>query len=117
MLTEPAARPHLCTVFDRQDIIRALSGATYTCRRGSRSARCRTTSGRSSSVLGSALGNLVANAFEHVERGEVTIGTTPGAIFVEDKGAGIATDLLGDVRHPFVRGDSSSGDGLGLAII
>jgi signal transduction histidine kinase len=69
------------------------------------------------SVLGSALGNLVANAFEHVERGEVTIGTTPGAIFVEDTGAGIATDLLGDVRHPFVRGDSSSGHGLGLAII
>jgi signal transduction histidine kinase len=69
------------------------------------------------SVLGSALGNLVANAFEHVERGEVTIGTTPGAIFVEDTGAGIATDLLGDVRHPFVRGRSSSGHGLGLAII
>jgi signal transduction histidine kinase len=69
------------------------------------------------SVLGSALGNLVANAFEHVERGEVTIGTTPGAIFVEDTGAGIATDLLGDVRHPFVRGDASSGHGLGLAII
>ena len=69
------------------------------------------------SVLGSALGNLVANAFEHVERGEVTIGTTAGAIFVEDTGAGIATDLLGDVRHPFVRGDSSSGHGLGLAII
>jgi signal transduction histidine kinase len=69
------------------------------------------------SVLGSALGNLVANAFEHVERGEVTIGTTPGAIFVEDTGAGIAMDLLGDVRHPFVRGGSSSGHGLGLAII
>lgn len=69
------------------------------------------------SVLGSALGNLVANAFEHVEQGEVTIGTTPGAIFVEDTGAGIATDLLGDVRHPFVRGGSSSGHGLGLAII
>ena len=69
------------------------------------------------SVLGSALGNLVANAFEHVERGEVTIGTTPNAIFVEDTGAGIATDLLGDVRHPFVRGGSSSGHGLGLAII
>lgn len=69
------------------------------------------------SVLGSALGNLVANAFEHVERGEVTIGTTPGAIFVEDTGAGIATDLLSDVRHPFVRGGASSGHGLGLAII
>ena len=67
--------------------------------------------------LGSALGNLVANAFEHVERGEVTISTAPGAIFVEDTGAGIATDLLGDVRNPFVRGDSSSGHGLGLAII
>lgn len=69
------------------------------------------------SIVGSALGNLVANAFEHVERGEVTIGTTPGAIFVEDTGRGIATDLLDDVRYPFVRGDSSSGHGLGLAII
>jgi signal transduction histidine kinase len=69
------------------------------------------------SVLGSALGNLVANAFEHVEQGEVTIGTTQGAIFVEDTGAGIATNLLGDIRHPFVRGNASSGHGLGLAII
>ncbi len=69
------------------------------------------------SILSSALGNLVANAFEHIERGEVTIGTTPGAIFVEDTGMGIATDLLADVRHPFVRGGSSSGHGLGLAII
>jgi signal transduction histidine kinase len=68
-------------------------------------------------VLGSALGNLVANAFEHVEQGEVTIGTTQGAIFVEDTGEGIATNLLGDIRHPFVRGNASSGHGLGLAII
>lgn len=69
------------------------------------------------SILESALGNLVANAFEHVERGEVTIGTSPGAVFVEDTGRGIATNLLLDVRHPFVRGGASSGHGLGLAII
>jgi signal transduction histidine kinase len=68
------------------------------------------------SILGSAVGNLVANAFEHVKQGQVTIGTTASAIFVEDTGMGIAADLLDQVRHPFVRSGASSGHGLGLAI-
>ena len=92
--------------WSRGDISMAVSGEG-TCR-GDRA------------LLGRALGNLVRNAVLHASsRVAVSVTSLPGGenrISVEDDGPGfdaVIRDRLGD---PFVKGTSSSGSGLGLAM-
>ncbi len=79
--------------------------------------------------LSQILRNLVENAVEHTDAGTVRVALTADrsgprlalVASVEDTGAGIAPELLDDVRRPFVRGGSReargrAGKGLGLAI-
>lgn len=68
------------------------------------------------------VGNLIDNAQRHgdgvtavtVERDGATV-----RLIVDDAGAGIPEDLVGQIFEPFARGDSTSQDGagLGLAIV
>ena len=71
-----------------------------------------------------ALSNLVANAADHADRVEITVGQTGGGgveIHIDDNGPGIAADRYADAFAPFsrleaARGPNSKGVGLGLAI-
>lgn len=68
-------------------------------------------------VVEVVLGNLIANAFHHTERGSVTVTIVPGAVVVADTGPGIEPALLDQLGRSFVRGAQSVGYGLGLSIV
>lgn len=68
-------------------------------------------------LLAITLGNLVANAFEHVDEGTVTIGTTREAAYVVDTGSGLVGTTAERLRRPFEHGSASQGHGLGLTIV
>ncbi len=71
-------------------------------------------------LLGRALGNLIRNAvFHSTSKVEVTIKPFPGGGFsvsVADDGPGFDPALRDRLGEPFVKGASSSGAGLGLAM-
>ncbi|HEY0276575.1 MAG TPA: ATP-binding protein [Paenirhodobacter sp.] len=74
-------------------------------------------------ALSRVVGNLIDNAMRYADAAEVGL-TDAGdtiVITVRDDGPGVAPDLLDQIFHPFVRGESSrsaetGGIGLGLAI-
>ncbi|MCP5060221.1 MAG: sensor histidine kinase [bacterium] len=65
--------------------------------------------------------NLVANAIKHTDTGGVLLACRRRGetlrIEVWDTGPGMDTDELVRVREPRVKGETSGGDGLGLAIV
>ncbi len=68
-------------------------------------------------VLKIVLGNLLANAVHFTEEGEIKIALSDDCISVQDTGSGLTglqTDML---TEAFVRGETSDGYGLGLAIV
>lgn len=67
-------------------------------------------------ALAILLGNLVSNAFAHTNAGTVTIGFADGALCVSDSGPGLASGLKGRLFDSGVKGEASSGSGLGLSI-
>jgi signal transduction histidine kinase len=67
-------------------------------------------------VLRIVLGNLVRNALQRTERGQVRIAATEAGLEVSDTGPGIPAEILDRVTGRGVRG-SSGGHGLGLAIV
>ena len=67
------------------------------------------------------LDNLIRNAIDHAPPGTaVTVGVAPGpAIFVEDRGPGVAPEIRSRIFEPFARGratDRAVGTGLGLGL-
>ncbi|MCG6876280.1 MAG: HAMP domain-containing histidine kinase [Betaproteobacteria bacterium] len=66
-----------------------------------------------------AIGNLLRNACQFTEQGEVSVKLTPGLVVVEDTGAGIPKSVRDQLFERFVRGSSEAvtGTGLGLAIV
>ena len=66
--------------------------------------------------LRAVLGNLLRNAWHYTERGAVTCTLMATGFCVEDTGAGIPEHLRDSLFEPFVRGDASRGDGLGLGL-
>jgi signal transduction histidine kinase len=68
-------------------------------------------------ILAIVVGNLLRNAFHNTIRGTVTVTLEQCSITVEDTGSGIATENLLRIREPHIRGEDSSGYGLGLDIV
>lgn len=70
-------------------------------------------------LIGIAVGNLVRNAFQHTERGDVTIRLRRGCIVIEDTGPGLPKSVAQRLFERFVQdGETSTvGTGLGLSIV
>lgn len=66
-----------------------------------------------------AVGNLVRNAFQHTERGEVLVRLEHDRITIEDTGPGLPEPVAEHLFERFVQGrkDSTEGTGLGLSIV
>ncbi|HUG21511.1 sensor histidine kinase [Piscinibacter sp.] len=67
-------------------------------------------------VLRIVLGNLVGNAFAHTAAGRVRIDTGGGRLRIANTD-GMDATVRNDPYQPFVKGEASSGHGLGLAIV
>lgn len=67
-------------------------------------------------ALAILLGNLVSNAFAHTQQGQVRIYLDENCLVVDDSGPGIAPALRERLYQPGVKGEGSSGHGLGLSI-
>lgn len=66
-----------------------------------------------------AIGNLIRNACQFTEQGEVRVVVGPHRVVVEDTGTGIPRPVQAQMFERFFRGDSNfaEGTGLGLAIV
>ncbi|MBV0881817.1 HAMP domain-containing histidine kinase [Noviherbaspirillum sp. L7-7A] len=66
-----------------------------------------------------AIGNLVRNACQHTERGEVLVQLQPGSIVISDTGPGLPEQVVARLFERFVHGgaESSHGSGMGLSIV
>ena len=67
-------------------------------------------------VLRIVLGNLVGNAFAHTAAGQVRIDTGGGRLRIANAD-GMDATVRDAPYQPFVKGEASSGHGLGLAIV
>lgn len=67
------------------------------------------------------LSNFVANAIKHCEQGKIVIGCRrlPQHLKIDvyDQGSGIPPQTLETIFHPYNKGESSKGEGLGLSIV
>ena len=70
-------------------------------------------------LIGIAIGNLLRNAFQHTERGRVSVRLEPERIVIEDTGPGLPEAVTRRLFERFVQGqqDSTEGIGLGLSIV
>ncbi|MEC4718425.1 HAMP domain-containing sensor histidine kinase [Noviherbaspirillum sp. CPCC 100848] len=70
-------------------------------------------------LIGIAVGNLVRNAFQHTECGDVTVRLRHGCIVIEDTGPGLPESIAQRLFERFVHGreTSTEGTGLGLSIV
>ena len=68
-------------------------------------------------ILYIVITNLVRNAFQFTAKGSVTIIIEESFIEILDTGMGIATDQLDSVTRSHVKGEKSTGFGLGLSIV
>jgi signal transduction histidine kinase len=70
-------------------------------------------------LVSTGVGNLLRNACQFTERGEVTIRLRAGSLRVEDTGTGIPDSVRERLFERFVHGQEGqgTGSGLGLAIV
>lgn len=66
-----------------------------------------------------AIGNLVRNACQHTEQGEVLVQLQPDAIVISDTGPGLPDEVVARLFERFVHGAAESvhGSGMGLSIV
>lgn len=71
--------------------------------------------------IGSAIRNLVQNAYAHTQGGRVKVSVrrhgSKALIEVKDNGSGIAPESMPHIFEPFYKSDRSIGSGLGLALV
>ncbi|NHZ42180.1 sensor histidine kinase [Massilia aquatica] len=67
-------------------------------------------------VLAILLSNLVSNAFSHTHQGSIRIAREGAVLVVADSGPGIDPALRASIYESGVKGEHSSGFGLGLSI-
>lgn len=63
------------------------------------------------------ISNLLRNACAHTREGTITVRLLDDRVEIVDTGIGIAEDRFPDVFKPYVKGEESSGSGLGLSIV
>ncbi|MCX7554696.1 HAMP domain-containing sensor histidine kinase [Marinicella sp. S1101] len=63
------------------------------------------------------LSNLVGNAFQHSQEGNVTIRFQGSELTITDTGKGIDPALQPHVKEPLIKGADSSGFGIGLSLV
>ncbi|WP_028771366.1 sensor histidine kinase [Shewanella waksmanii] len=63
------------------------------------------------------LDNLLSNAFQYTERGQVSVSFNANTLTIADTGPGIADDISAKVTEPAVKGSQSTGYGFGLSIV
>ncbi len=70
-------------------------------------------------LAGIAFSNLIRNAFQYTDRGEVIIQLSNTGFLIRDSGCGVPSDIQQHLFERFVRGsdDRLSGSGLGLSIV
>ncbi|MEJ2393475.1 MAG: HAMP domain-containing sensor histidine kinase [Candidatus Thiodiazotropha sp.] len=68
-------------------------------------------------VLAMVMGNLLRNALNFTQSGEVCLRLGTDSIQVEDTGQGVDENHIPQLFKPYVRGDNSQGAGLGLSLV
>ncbi|WDE09551.1 sensor histidine kinase [Thalassomonas haliotis] len=63
------------------------------------------------------LDNLLSNAFQYTDSGEVTVSVINGQLTIKDTGPGIEAGISENVLEPRVKGSQSTGYGFGLSIV
>jgi signal transduction histidine kinase len=69
------------------------------------------------SAFSIVLNNVLCNAFNFSPGGSVEVLIKGSIVIVRDSGIGIPVDVMNDISKPYVKGESSSGFGLGLSIV
>ena len=62
------------------------------------------------------VGNLIRNAFQHTDQGEVSIRLTAEQLSIADTGRGIAEAELARIFQRHYKGSNSGGEGIGLSL-
>ena len=70
-------------------------------------------------VVASVIGNLLRNAVEYTDEGQVEVQIGPGEVVIEDSGIGMQASDLDDAFKRYARADSNrrGGHGVGLTIV
>jgi signal transduction histidine kinase len=63
------------------------------------------------------LDNLIGNAFQYTQQGEVTIEMKNNTLIIADTGPGIEANISGNITEPAVKGSQSTSYGFGLSIV
>ena len=67
-------------------------------------------------LVAAAIGNLVRNACQYTDRGEVVVRMLPGRVVVEDTGPGLPPAVVATLGSGGAPSSGSGGTGLGLAL-
>jgi signal transduction histidine kinase len=67
-------------------------------------------------LVAAAIGNLVRNACQYTDRGEVLVRLLPGRVVVEDTGPGLPPAVVATLGSGGAPSSGSGGTGLGLAL-
>lgn len=67
-------------------------------------------------LVGMAVGNLLRNACQYTDEGEIVVRLRAGSIIIEDTGPGMPPAVRGHLFERFVRGTDAQGQGAGLGL-
>ena len=78
---------------------------------------CNTKIHAQSGMLKVLLDNLLSNAFQYTNRGEVKVDFLNNQLVISDTGLGIEESISSHITAPAVKGSQSTGYGFGLSIV